>query len=343
MKTSPTLLTRDKFRESVFARDKHQCVFCSLPAADAHHILERRLWCDGGYYLENGASVCETHHLQCEITQISVEAVREACGITKAVIPHHLYDDEVYDKWGNQILASGMRLRGELFEDESVQKILAAGGVLDQFTNQVKYPRTLHLPWSEGMHSDDRMLQGVDHFAGKEVVVTVKMDGENTSMYRDYFHARSIDGRHHHSRDWVKNAWSQFAHDIPEGWRVCGENLFAQHSIVYDDLPSYLMGFSIWNERNQCLSWDETLEYFQLLGITPVPVLYRGIFDEKLIRSLYSKNDWATCEGYVVRLAEGFAYREFRQATGKFVREGHVQTAKHWMFGRQINKNGLAG
>lgn len=50
------LLTRDQFREGVFARDAHRCVFCGRTAAetpegklDAHHIIERRLWGDGGY------------------------------------------------------------------------------------------------------------------------------------------------------------------------------------------------------------------------------------------------------------------------------------------------------
>ena len=73
------LLTRDNFRDSVFERDNHKCVFCNEKAVDAHHILERRLWKDGGYYLDNGASVCEEHHLACERTDISVEDVRIAC------------------------------------------------------------------------------------------------------------------------------------------------------------------------------------------------------------------------------------------------------------------------
>lgn len=42
-----------------------------------------------------------------------------------------------------------------------------------------KYPRTMHLPYSYGRSSDDRVLNTVDHFAGREVVVTMKMDGEN--------------------------------------------------------------------------------------------------------------------------------------------------------------------
>ena len=113
-------------------------------AKDAHHIIERRLFPDGGYYLNNGASVCEKHHLECEATTISVEQVREVCGITKIIIPPHLYPDQPYDKWGNPLLENGRRLRGELFFDESVQKILKFGGVLDQFDKYVKYPRSYH-------------------------------------------------------------------------------------------------------------------------------------------------------------------------------------------------------
>ena len=86
MKTD--LLLRDEFREGVFARDGYKCVFCKKTAEqtpegklDAHHIIERRLWNDGGYYLDNGATVCEEHHLLCEQTVYSVEDVREAAGI----------------------------------------------------------------------------------------------------------------------------------------------------------------------------------------------------------------------------------------------------------------------
>ena len=55
-----------------------------------------------------------------------------------------------------------------------------------------KYPRTPHLPFSPGGTKDDRRLRDINCFVGKEVVVTEKMDGENTSIYRDYYHARSI-------------------------------------------------------------------------------------------------------------------------------------------------------
>lgn len=335
------LLSRDAFREGVFARDGHQCVFCDKPAVDAHHILERRLWPDGGYYLDNGASVCEEHHIQCEQTIISVEAVREACGIRRIVVPPHLYPDQPYDKWGNPVLANGTRLKGEIFFDLSVQKILAQGGVLGLFTEWVKYPRTHHLPWSQGVNDDDRIIASLDAFRGRRVIVTEKMDGENSSLYPDYLHARSVDGRSHPSRSWLKRFWSQICGDIPAGWRVCGENLYAKHSIHYTDLPTYFMGFSVWNEHNMCLGWDETQEWFELLGIQSVPVLYDGLFDEKLIRALWTEKQWGTSEGYVLRDAEAISYGDFRNKVGKFVRKGHVQTAKHWMQGQRIEPNGL--
>ena len=340
----PPLLSRHAFREAVFARDGHLCVICKAPAADAHHIMERRLWGESrGYYRDNGASLCALHHRHCEQTIISVEDVRQACGITKAVLPDHLYEDDRYDKWANPILPNGTRLRGELFFDPSVQKVLAEGDVLHLFTNRVRYPRTYHLPWSDGVHDDDRLLPSIERFVGQRVIVTEKMDGEQTSMYTDFIHARSLDGRHHPSRDWVKNLWGRIRYDIPPDWRVCCENLYAKHSIAYDHLSSFAYGFSVWDERNECLPWDDTKEWLEMLGIEPCPVIYDGLFDKDGIQALYDeRRDWATREGYVVRIADGFSYGQYRHYVGKYVRRGHVQTSAHWMHGRAVEPNKLA-
>lgn len=342
------LLTRDDFRESVFARDNHSCVICHAPAKDAHHIIERRLWPDSGYYLENGASLCETHHIAAETTTLSCEDVRAACGITRVLLPPHLYNDQPYDKWGNPILPNGTRLRGELFQDESVQKILEVGGVLNEFTNKVKYPRTYHLPWSPGLTQDDRVMDGVSRFIGQEVVVCVKMDGENTTMYKDYIHARSLEHTPHPSRNMVKALHGRIAHEIPEGWRLSVENLYAKHSIHYKNLSDFAVLFAIWNEANVCMCWNDVEEWSKLLEITLCPIIYRGIWDEKLIRSLHKDTfNGDECEGYVVRLASQFHYRDFRNCVGKFVRKNHVATHGHWMrqqvIPNEVKTNALDG
>lgn len=335
------LLTRDEFREGVFKRDNHQCVICKEPAKDAHHIMERRLFHDGGYYLDNGASLCHAHHLQAEMTLISTNELREAIGIQKVILPEHLYDDQEYDKWGNILQQNGTRLKGELFFDESVQKILEQGNVLDLFTDKVKYPRTHHLPWSEGMHDDDRMLSSTKVFENQRVIVTEKMDGENTTLYNGYIHARSLDSPNHESRNWVKKFWSNISYDIPLGYRICGENMFAKHSIKYENLKTYFYGFSIWNDKNECLSWDETIFWFEIFGITPVPVLYDGIYDEEKLRQIWCTLNPTYNEGYVLRIADQFPYFEFKKCVGKFVRKNHVQTVKHWMHGQKMEVNSL--
>lgn len=323
------LLTRDNFRESVFDRDNHKCVNCGNPSQDAHHILERRLFPDGGYYLDNGASLCGNCHIKAESTELSCAVLREKLGVKTVILPPHLYPDYEYDKWGNIILANKQRLKGELFFDESVQKILKQGDVLTLFSNYVKYPRSFHLPWSESITSDDKVHQDVSFFAGKEVVVTEKMDGENSSIYSNgYFHARSIDSESHWSQSRVRKLAAEIGFNLPENWRICGENLYATHSIKYQELPSYFLLFSVWNEVNKCLSWDETVTWANLLEIPVVSVLYRGIYDEKLIKSLWKPNSGK--EGYVMRIADSFNYGEFQYTVGKFVRRNHIQSEHHW-------------
>ena len=205
-----------------------------------------------------------------------------------------------------------------------------------------KYPRTSHLPWSAGVTNDDRVMTDLDLLRGApRVIVTVKMDGENTTLYRDGLHARSLDTAPHPSRTLVKRLHAEVAYQIPAGWRVCGENLYARHSIAYENLPAYFLGFSVWNEENVCLSWDDTLEWLALIGLTPVPVLYDGAFDERALRTLFRPDYMGDeMEGYVVRVANAFRFDDFSRAVGKYVRPGHVQTDEHWMQGPVV-PNGL--
>lgn len=203
--------------------------------------------------------------------------------------------------------------------------------------NRIKYPRTMHLPWSLGVGSDDKIITSLDCLSNNEVVVTEKLDGENTTMTAEYIHARSVDSGNHTSRDWVKQFHSTIAHDIPKNYRICGENVYAKHSIFYDSLESYFYGFSVWDEYT-CLSWDDTIEIFELLGITSVPVLYRGVFD----KNIFDKLDLTGKEGYVVRVCDSFDYYDFSKKVAKWVRKDHVQTDKHWTT-QKITLNVLRG
>lgn len=203
---------------------------------------------------------------------------------------------------------------------------------------KVKYPRTPHLPWSPGATSDDVRHVNLQQFSGQQVVVTEKMDGENTTLYRDDMHARSIDGRYHPSRAWIKALQANIGYRIPQGWRICGENLYAQHSIAYDELASYFLAFSVWNDANRCLSWQETLDFLSELELSSPKVIYQGIWREETIRNI--ELDLNKQEGYVVRLANSFHYDDFKSAIAKWVRPNHVTSDQHWMH-QQIIANKL--
>ena len=199
--------------------------------------------------------------------------------------------------------------------------------------SNVKYPRTYHLSISPGRSSDDKIQHDLSGLVGKEVIVTVKMDGENATMTRERCYARSVDSKHHPSRSWIKSLHSTIKNDIPENFRLCGENMFAKHSIFYEDLDSYFLLFSVW-DGDICLSWDETLWFAKELGISTVPVVYRCFFDLDLIMDKFYEFCRGTMqghEGFVIRLAGSFRLSEFSKSVVKYVRENHVQTDKHWM------------
>lgn len=196
--------------------------------------------------------------------------------------------------------------------------------------DRIKYPRTLHAPFSPGVQSDDKVIQSTGQFYGHRVILTEKMDGENTSMYNHGIHARSVDSAHHPSRDMVKRIWGEICWFIPDDYRICGENMYARHSIEYNDLDSYFYIFSLW-KKNTCLSWDDTAKYAQAIGLPTVRVLYDGQYDKNLIREICEGLDHSKVEGAVLRIADEFDYSDFNKFVMKYVRAGHVQTDKHWM------------
>ncbi len=127
------LLSRQDFAVKVLARSKGKCAFCDNAAVDAHHIFDRKLYFDGGYFLSNGAAVCEKHHWQCETTCLSVVDVLRQCSIEQAKLPPGLDPQMQYDKWGNRLRSDGLREPGPLFLTTGCHKALAIGGYLGLF------------------------------------------------------------------------------------------------------------------------------------------------------------------------------------------------------------------
>jgi ATP-dependent RNA circularization protein (DNA/RNA ligase family) len=199
----------------------------------------------------------------------------------------------------------------------------------------IKYPKTFHLPFSEGLQNDDRRMEDETCFDGKDVAVTVKMDGENTSMYTDGIHARSLYAMAHNSQHYIKAFHGQIAHTIDKGWRICGENMYARHSIEYDGLESFFYVFSVWNDKNECLNLEATRKFCADRGLVHVRVEciiadFNYERDNKTLENIYRQVVARGDEGIVIRNTASYAFEDFRQNVAKAVRKNHVQTDVHW-------------
>ena len=79
---------RPEFKKKVFERTNGKCCVpgCNCDAADAHHILDRHLWNNGGYILSNGAALCEKHHIDAEEGRITPKQCIEYMKISPSII-----------------------------------------------------------------------------------------------------------------------------------------------------------------------------------------------------------------------------------------------------------------
>jgi hypothetical protein len=198
-----------------------------------------------------------------------------------------------------------------------------------------KYPRTYHFPFSLGTTSDDRIKHDWQSLLQHEVVITEKLDGENSCLKTDGVFARSHGAPT--LNPWAKNMWDLHAqHKMSLGnYHIFGENLYGIHSIEYERLEHYFYIFAI-REGDKWLAWDEVSFLAQLLDMPTVPVVSRGLFNENEIKMIVD-NTLKTgsalgglCEGIVCRNAQAFETATFSDNVLKYVRRNHVKTDEHW-------------
>ncbi len=198
-----------------------------------------------------------------------------------------------------------------------------------------KYPRTYHFPFSPGTTSDDRIASGWAGILQHELVMTEKLDGENTCLKAEGVFARSHAAPT--TSPWavkMREIWERCRHSLGD-LEVFGENLYAIHSIEYQRLESYLYVFAI-RQGDEWLAWDEVEFYAALLDLPTVPVVERGVFSKQEIEEkikagmAFGSCLGGECEGFVFRKAGRFQVDDFEQNVLKYVRKNHVQTDEHW-------------
>lgn len=319
------LLTREEFKESVFKRDGNKCVMCMMPAVDAHHLMERKLFPDGGYYLDNGVSLCSEHHLEAEKCDITVEELRTAAGIKQIVLPPDLKSDVVYDKWGQEV-------------DE---------GMISR-----KYGRTYHFDFSPGTTSDDRISTNYWEYVSKmkQFVISEKCDGENNclSEYGVFARSHAAPTTSRWTQD-IRQRWQSMKYDLKGGIQIFLENLYAIHSIEYKNLDSHYHVFAV-RQNGLCLSWEEVQFWAAAFDFPTVPVLEimepaklsQQEFVNKVLVHTSKQSDYKSfdvntnpekeclMEGIVGSNYDEYLLKHFDRNVYKYVRAKHVKTDAHW-------------
>lgn len=209
-----------------------------------------------------------------------------------------------------------------------------------------KYGRTYHYPFSPGVKNDDRINHEWQSACGRDIVMTEKLDGENTCISQFGLYARS------HSAP-TQNPWARHLLPLWERLRnqlgdleLFGENLYAVHSIEYMNLDSHFYLFGVRDAGKMWLSWEETKFWAGVLELPVVPVLFEGRTDtavehERLVKSIASGRGSmepvnahggtpTVMEGLVTRPAASFAVGDFSSLVSKYVRKDHVSTDEHW-------------
>jgi hypothetical protein len=226
-------------------------------------------------------------------------------------------------------------------------------GVIDSL---YKFPSTPHLENASNYAvRDDKVLSVIEQneFLKQEVEVQEKVDGANLGISfdndgnlitqnRGEFLRRPYSGQWNKLDVWLKPRIEPFFEGLSDRYILFGEWCYAKHSIFYDRLPDWLLGFDIFDKETlQFLSLSRTKPFFDRLGVRDIPLLKRGHLSLSELRnfSLHSGFRNGPAEGVYLRIDDG----DWLKRRAKLVRPEFMQAiSKHWLRA-QLIPNRLVG
>jgi ATP-dependent RNA circularization protein (DNA/RNA ligase family) len=207
-----------------------------------------------------------------------------------------------------------------------------------------KFPSTPHLSvLGNGTVRDDKVLsiEKRDHFLKNKVSVEEKIDGANLGISfddagtliiqnRGSILSKPYSGQWKKLEQWLKYRKETFFDHLHAQYILFGEWCFARHSVGYDSLPDYFLGFDIFNKQNRrFLSIKKRNERFKDMDISAVPLIDQGIFSFQQLGELMGKSRFSDepAEGIYLRHDEG----EWLKDRAKLVKPEFIQTMEvHW-------------
>ncbi len=219
-----------------------------------------------------------------------------------------------------------------------------------------KYPSTPHLALLEGVSArEDKVLSGSEReeFLRHPLVVEEKVDGANLGLSFDpqgNLRAQNRGtlvelpgtGQWRELGTWLSSRTDVLFDMLTDRLILFGEWCYARHSVRYDRLPDWFLGFDLYDrEERRFLSCRRRNELLEQAGVIPVPEVARGIFTLGSLREFFVKSQISEgpAEGVYLRIDEG----AWLARRAKLVRPAFVQSMEaHWSRGRIVT-NRLLG
>lgn len=217
-----------------------------------------------------------------------------------------------------------------------------------------KFPPTPHLAWlGPNPARDDKVLseQERDAFLRGEVVIEEKVDGANLGLSvgsgrvvqaqnRGAYLDRSTHPQFNPLWSWLAVREHELARSLGEHLVLFGEWCFAVHSVRYDRLPDWFLGFDVY-DRSRRFFWSTARRDALLgsLGLSQVPMIERGRYDLPglcaMLASARSRVGNGPAEGFYLRCEDEHGLL----ARAKLIRTEFAQALDtHWS-ARKLSKN----
>jgi ATP-dependent RNA circularization protein (DNA/RNA ligase family) len=221
--------------------------------------------------------------------------------------------------------------------------------------NFYKFPSTPHLVilGKRSIRGDKVMSENEkEEFLKSELIVEEKVDGSNLGISfdssgrlrvqnrGDYLHHPYV-GQWKKLQEWLDQRINQLTDILTDRYILFGEWLYAQHSVFYDRLPDWYLGFDIYSKENgQFMSCGSRNALFNGLGISAVPLIRQGHFSLDELKGLLSRSRLGDepAEGVYLRSETG----GWLEKRAKLVQPQYIQAIEeHWS--RKILKRNRLG
>ena len=218
-----------------------------------------------------------------------------------------------------------------------------------------KFPHTPHLIWLASMPCrEDKVLSPAEaqSFLDGDITVEEKVDGSNIGFSVDESGALQVQSRGNfltrgsHPQfqplwPWIDTRRFALIEALRPGLMLFGEWCFALHSVPYNRLPDWFLGFDVYDcTESRFWSVDRRDRWLVDLGLARVPCLARGRFLMEQLRSLIGTSQLSgePMEGIYLRCDRG----DWLERRAKIVRAEFAEgIVKHWSE-ESLEKNSLA-